>query len=72
MHIKILKPGLTVLGEVREVGTIVDDPNPDECRNLVADGRAEYVPLESDSPAAPFVEPTEEAPAETVTAPTPA
>lgn len=49
MRIKILKPNLTVLEKVREVGDIVNDPNPNECHNLVTDGRAEYLSPEEDA-----------------------
>jgi len=49
MRIKILKPGLTVLEKVQEVGAIVNDPNPNECHNLVMDGRAEYLSPEDDA-----------------------
>ncbi len=48
MRIKILKPELTILGAVRKVGDIVNDPDPNESRNLVADGRAEYLSPEED------------------------
>lgn len=43
MRIRILKPDLTILGEVRNIGDIVNDPDPNECANLAADGRAEYL-----------------------------
>ncbi len=49
MRIKILKPGLTVLEKAQEVGAIVNDPNPNECANLVRDGRAEYLSPEEDA-----------------------
>ncbi len=49
MRIKILKPGLTILGEVREVGAIVNDGDPNECHNLVSDGRAAYLSTEEDA-----------------------
>lgn len=49
MRIKILKPGLTVLGKIQEVGAIVNDPDPNECRNLVADGRAQFLSPEADA-----------------------
>ncbi len=49
MRIKILKPGLTILGEVREVGAIVNDGDPNECHNLVSDGRASYLSPEEDA-----------------------
>ena len=49
MRIKILKPNLTILGKVADVGAIVNDPDPNEARNLVADGRAEYLSAEDDA-----------------------
>ncbi len=49
MRIKILKPGLTVLEKSQEVGAIVNDPDPNECANLVRDGRAEYLSPEEDA-----------------------
>lgn len=41
MRIRILKPNLTVLARVREVGEIVNDPSLAECHNLILDGRAQ-------------------------------
>lgn len=48
MRIKILKPNLTILGKVREVGEIVNDEDPNECRNLVVDGRAIFLTPEEE------------------------
>lgn len=48
-RIKILKPNLTVLGKVREVGEIVNDPDPNECHNLVGDSRASYISDKEDA-----------------------
>lgn len=49
MRIRILKPNLTVLDKARAVGEVVNDPDPNECHNLVTDGRAEYLTAEEDA-----------------------
>lgn len=49
MRIRILKSDLVILEKVQPVGAIVNDPNPDECANLVRDGRAEYLSAEDDA-----------------------